>query len=168
MGKVAEVQPLGWWQGQLCQLLYDLISEEIAQGSATTDFTVDVQDLSGNWTGAGAYTKNLTPYGSDEWLHQAIYEAVYAAITNESASAVAQNALTFPVRIEDGFGNGTGAAAASAKYIIRGPNGRNMAMYAQLLYNIIYDLITNDAAFAAGDFNKDVADIYANMVGSAS
>lgn len=159
----AALMPNGMGQGDLHQMLYDMVYAYVNSGggSGSSDFTVGIQDKAGNWTGAGSdTTRRLFPNGHNQTdLVQIIYELVVGMIDNDANATEAD----FTGQIANAAGTLTGGTTSRLYWILY--NGIAQGKLANILYQIAECMIDDVAAYSSSDFTLDVQDESGNMAG---
>ena len=158
-----KLKPTGMEQGDLCQLLYELVSIMISGTACTVaNFTISVYDRTmTNRTGPTALTQPLYTKGAgidQGYLADLLYEIAYGVITTLTHAA----ATYFTTGVFNQAGSSAGTF--SSNRVIR-PNGINMGHLAQFLYEVINTLIDQEAGVSATDFTVDVEDLAGNITG---
>jgi len=158
-----KLKPIGMEQGDLCQLLYELVTIMISGTACTVaNFTISVYDRTcTNRTGPTAITIPLyiKPTGIDQgYLCDLLYEIAYGVITTLTHAA----ATFFTTGVYNQAGSSAGTLTGGR--VLR-PGGVDMGDLAQFLYEVVNTLIDQEGGVAATDFTIDIEDLAGNITG---
>ena len=157
-----KLKPTGMDQGDLCQLLYEVVVAMITTACTAANFTISVYDRTRtNRTGPTTEVKPLyiEPTGIDQgYLCDLLYEIGVGVITTLAHVA----ATYFTAGVFNQAGSSIGIFTANR--VIK-PTGRKMDHVAQFLYEVVNTLIDQEGTVSATDFTIDIASITGHITG---
>ena len=169
MSSLASIRPQGMKQGDLCQMLYDIIYALITTGAAaTTNWTISVRSkVDGTWTGSAVMDKRLEPNGWNQaHFVQALYETVYYLIASVAGATEADWTGQIGRRILQSTGIHTLTGGTTTRNYWLYFLGLSQGDLCQLLYETVECMIDDVAAYSSSNFTLDVADrTEGNMAG---